>query len=48
MKKEDLSKYVDAPYMVKRLDAYLNYNGEVQYLEYITKPEFEIKLERLI
>lgn len=48
VKKEDLSKYIDAPYMVKRLDAYLNYKGEVQYLEYITKPEFEIKLERLI
>lgn len=40
--------YVTFPNLVERFKAYLDYQGDIQYLEYITKPEYNLKLKRLI
>jgi len=31
-----------------KYNAYLNFNGNIKYLEYVTKPEYLLKVERLI
>lgn len=46
--KEEVLEMVTAPALRARYQAYLNYNGSVQYMEYITKPQFELKLKRNI
>ena len=46
VKKEEVLNYISVPNLIKRFEAYLNFSGDVQYLEYITKPEYELKLER--
>ncbi|MDN4606997.1 NUDIX hydrolase [Sporosarcina highlanderae] len=46
--KEDVLDMVTAPALRTRYQAYLDYNGSVQYMDYITKPKFEIKMERTI
>lgn len=33
---------------VEKYKAYLEFNGEIRYLEYITKPEYDLKFERFI
>jgi ADP-ribose pyrophosphatase YjhB (NUDIX family) len=48
VEKEKVLNFITVPNLVKRFEAYLNFNGEVQYLEYITKPEYELKLECFI
>lgn len=40
--------YLVVPDFIEKYKAYLNFKGDVQYLEYITKPEFNIKLKRHI
>ncbi len=37
-----------APVIAERFRAYLEYNGRPTFLEYVTKPEFVLKLKRLI
>lgn len=37
-----------APALPTRYQAYLDYNGSVHYMDYITKPQFELKMERNI
>jgi 8-oxo-dGTP diphosphatase len=44
-KDEVLSK-VSAPALQTRYQAYLDYNGSIHYMDYITKPQFELKLKR--
>jgi len=34
--------------LIERFNAYLNFKGEVQYLEYLTRPEYNLKLKRFI
>lgn len=34
------------PCLVERFKAYLNYNGNIQYLDYITKPNYDLKIKR--
>lgn len=46
--KEEVLDMVLAPSQRTRYQAYLNYNGNVQYMDYITRPEFELKSERKI
>jgi ADP-ribose pyrophosphatase YjhB (NUDIX family) len=46
VKKEEVLNHISVPNLIKRFEAYLNFSGDVQYLEYITKPEYELKLER--
>jgi len=46
--KDEVLDYITAPALVERFNAYLDFKGDVQYLEYLTKPEFDLKLKRLI
>ncbi|QSX05921.1 NUDIX hydrolase [Sedimentibacter sp. zth1] len=46
--KNAVLNYITEPNLIERFKAYLNYEGSVQYLEYITKPEYNLKLKRLI
>ena len=46
--KEKVLDMVSAPALRTRYQAYLDYNGSVHYMDYITKPQFELKLERNI
>jgi len=41
--------YVTDSNLRKRFEAYLNFNGkDIQYLEYITRPEYDLKLQQKI
>jgi len=45
--KDKIFDYISLPAFRKRFEAYLNFNGkDIQYLEYITKPEYQLKSER--
>ena len=46
VRKEEVLDLVAAPALRTRYQAYLDYNGSVNYGDYITKPQFELKLER--
>lgn len=47
--KNEILDYITVPNLRKRFEAYLNFNGkDIQYLEYITKPAYELKTERYI
>lgn len=37
--------YITIPNLVERFQAYLNFDGNVQYLEYTTKPTYDLKLK---
>lgn len=39
---------IQAPAIIERYKAYLEYTGRPIYMEYITNPSFELKLKRLI
>lgn len=39
---------IQAPAIIERYKAYLEYTGRPTYMEYVTKPVFELKLKRLI
>lgn len=39
---------ITAPAIRERFQAYMNYDGNIQYLEYVTKPEFDLKVNRKI
>jgi len=41
-----LKLLTDPPYTEYK--AYLNFNGDVKYLEYVTRPEFKLKVEVMI
>ena len=46
--KEEVLKLIEAPSIIERFKAYLEYAGRPTYLEYVTKPSFQLKLKRLI
>ena len=46
-KDEALSR-IGSPAIVERFKAYLEYDGRPTYMEYVTKPTFELKLKRTI
>lgn len=46
--KDKVLDYITVPDFVDKFKAYLNFAGDVQYMEYITKPEYVVKLERQI
>jgi len=46
--KEKVLDLIQAPAIVERYKAYLEYTGRPIYMEYVTKPSFELKLKRLI
>jgi ADP-ribose pyrophosphatase YjhB (NUDIX family) len=39
---------IKSPNLVERYKAYLEYEGSVRYLEYVTMPEYELKTIRII
>lgn len=43
--KDKVLEYIAAPNLVERFEAYLNSKGDIQYLEYITKPQYDLKLK---
>lgn len=46
--KEKVLELIQTPAIVERYKAYLEYAGRPIYMEYVTKPAFELKLKRLI
>lgn len=46
--KDEVLKLIEAPAIIERFKAYLEYTGRPTYLEYVTKPSFKLKLKRLI
>lgn len=46
--KEKVLELIQTPAIVERYKAYLEYAGRPIYMEYVTKPDFELKLKRLI
>ncbi len=46
--KEKVLDRITAPAIIERYKAYLEYTDRPIYMEYVTKPEFELKLKRLI
>lgn len=46
--KGEVLNMVSAPALHTRYQAYLDYNGSVHYMDYITKPQFELKFKRNI
>ncbi|EHB68632.1 NUDIX hydrolase [Paenibacillus lactis] len=44
----DVLQYIMAPAIRTRFQAYLEFTGTIAYMEYITKPSFEMKLKRTI
>ena len=45
---DEALELIQAPAIIERYKAYLEYAGRPIYMEYVTKPEFELKLKRLI
>ncbi|MEG0772831.1 NUDIX hydrolase [Clostridium sp.] len=48
VKREKVLDMITAPAIRQRFQAYLDYNGGVQYLSYVTQPEFNLKVNRKI
>ena len=46
--KEKVLDMITAPASIERYKAYLEYTNRPIYMEYVTKPEFELKRKRLI
>ena len=46
--KDKVLDMVKAPAIIERYKAFLEYTGRPIYMEYVTKPVFELKLKRLI
>lgn len=46
--KEEVLSLIQTPAIIERYKAYLEYTGRPIYMEYITKPVFEMKLKQLI
>lgn len=45
---EEAQEMISAPAIQARFQAYLEYDGSVRYLEYGTKPDFRLRLDRTI
>jgi len=48
VKKDKVLDMITASAIRQRFQSYLDYDGNVQYLEYVTKPEFDLKTIRKI
>lgn len=40
--------YIKVPCLVERFNAYLHFDGNIKYLEYITRPQYDLKLNRKV
>jgi 8-oxo-dGTP diphosphatase len=48
VEKEKVLNIVTAPAIITRYKANLDFEGNVNYMEYVTKPQFEVKVNRNI
>lgn len=48
IKKDKVLDMITSPSIRQRYKSYLDYDGNVQYLEYVTKPDFDLKINRKI
>lgn len=48
VRKDEALEMISAPAIRTRYQAYLDFEGSIHYAEYITKPEFELKVNRKI
>ena len=48
IKKEEVLDFITTPAIRKRYQAYLDFDGNVNYMEYVTHPEFDLKLNRKV
>ena len=46
--KNEVLNMITSPSYIERYKAFLEYAGRPTYLEYVTKPQFQLKLKRLI
>ena len=46
--KDKVLDMIKAPAIIERYKAFMEYTGRPTYMEYVTKPVFELKLKRLI
>lgn len=46
--KDQVLDLVTTPAVRTRYQAYLDFNGNISYMEYVTKPDFELKLNRTV
>ena len=46
--KDKVLNLIEAPAIIERYKAFLEYAGRPIYMEYVTYPSFELKLKRLI
>lgn len=46
--KDKVLEFITTPAIRARYQAYLDFRGEITYMEYVTKPEFELKMERKV
>ena len=46
--KDEVLNLIQTPAIVERYKAYLEYAGRPIYMEYVTRPSFQLKLKRLI
>lgn len=46
--KDRVLEYISAPDFVEKFKAYLKFTGDIEYLEYVSKPEYNLKLKYLI
>lgn len=40
--------YIKVPCLVERFKAYLHFDGDIKYLEYTTRPQYDLKLNRKV
>jgi len=48
VKKDKVLDMIKTPAIRQRFQAYLDFNGDVQYLSYVTQPQFDLKVKRNI
>ncbi len=46
--KAEVLEHLTVPDFIEKYKAYLNFNGQVEYMEYVTKPQFEVKMQHLV
>lgn len=46
--KNEVLDFITTPALQTRYQAYLKFNGTVHYMDYVTRPQFEVKLKRNI
>ena len=48
VRKDTVLELIQSPNIIERYKAYLEYAGRPIYMEYVTKPSFELKLKRTV